>query len=62
MGIEDSKVEASSVHYSHVIELIGTKTVFHFLSFVAHLDKWIAIKWICLIIPHLISFTLLKEE
>lgn len=39
MEIEDSKVEASSVHYSHVIELIGTKTVLHFLSFVAHLDK-----------------------
>lgn len=61
MGIEDSKVEASSVHFSHVIELIGTKTVFHFLSFVAHLDKWIQIKCFNIIIPHLKSFKLLIE-
>ena len=55
-------MEASSVHYSHVIELIGTKTVFHFLPFVAHLDKWVVIKWISIIIPNLKSFKLLIER
>lgn len=39
VGTEDSGGEANLVHNSHVIELIGTNNVFHFPSFVAHLDK-----------------------
>lgn len=46
VGMEDSRGEASSIRNSHVIELIGTNAVFHFPSFVAHLDKRILIKWV----------------
>lgn len=60
VGTEDSREEASSVHNSCVIELIGTNTVFHFPSFVAHLDKRFFIKRVCIIILLLIKFQCLN--
>ncbi len=56
VGMENSRGEASSVHNSHVIELIGTDTVFHFPSFVAHFDKRILIKWVSPVTPHFKKF------
>ncbi len=60
VGIKD-RGEASALHNSRVIELIGTHSVFHFLSFVACVDERILIKLVNIIIPIFKSFKILVE-